>query len=148
MSDTISKIKDLIKNCDGIKLKGLFILIKKIANKKPVLTEVENSEIFNLVNDLCQSVKILYPAVQTLFPEKLNLSQEDQIELFTNIKNDLSTPFKSFLLVKRLGEIIPGDIEVQNHLFNIQNLGLRLAMTKYNDAVISKDETVEKLTKT
>ena len=118
MSDTVSKIRDLVTNCDEIKLKHLTILIKKVANNKIKLTEVENAEVFNLINVLCQSVKILYPAVKTLFPEKLNLSQKDQTELFTNIKDNLSTPYKSLLLVKKLGEIIPNDNEVQSHLFN------------------------------
>ena len=118
MSDTVSKIRDLVTNCDEIKLKHLTTLIKKVANNKVKLTNDENAEVFNLINVLCQSVKILYPAVKTLFPEKLNLSQRDQTKLFTNIKDKLSTPYKSLLLVKKLEEIIPNDNEVQSHLFN------------------------------
>ena len=62
MSDIVSKVRDLAANCDGIKLKYLITLIKKVTNDKVKLTDDEKAEVFNLINVLCQSVKTLYPA--------------------------------------------------------------------------------------
>ena len=152
MSDIVSKVRDLAANCDGIKLKYLITLIKKVANNKVKLTDDENAEVFNLINVLCQSVKTLYPAVKTLFPEKLNLSQRDQTKLFTNIKDRLSTPYKSLLLVKKLEEIIPNDNEVQNHLFNEKLTKAKTDSKVLKKSLTTKEQIIksnaEKLTKT
>ena len=152
MSDTVSKIRDLVTNCDEIKLKHLTTLIKKVANNRVKLTDDEKAEVFNLINVLCQSVKTLYPAVKTLFPEKLNLSQRDQAKLFTNIKDRLSTPYKSLLLVRKLEEIIPNDNEVQNHLFNEKLTKAKTDSKVLKESLTTKEQIIksnaEKLTKT
>ena len=152
MSDIVSKVRDLAANCDGIKLKYLITLIKKVANNKVKLTDDEKAEVFNLINVLCQSVKTLYPAVKTLFPEKLNLSQRDQAKLFTNIKDRLSTPYKSLLLVRKLEEIIPNDNEVQNHLFNEKLTKAKTDSKVLKESLTTKEQIIksnaEKLTKT
>ena len=152
MSDIVSKVRDLAANCDGIKLKYLITLIKKVANNRVKLTDDEKAEVFNLINVLCQSVKTLYPAVKTLFPEKLNLSQRDQAKLFTNIKDRLSTPYKSLLLVRKLEEIIPNDNEVQNHLFNEKLTKAKTDSKVLKESLTTKEQIIksnaEKLTKT
>ena len=60
MSDIVSKVRDLAANCDGIKLKYLITLIKKVANDKVKLTDDEKTEVFNLKEKHHREGFILY----------------------------------------------------------------------------------------